>query len=315
MTTPCCIRAVGSICFEERLQEDGKCCLCQVYPYKSDSQSLEVPSDDTFDYKVHFIPATWQDEINHKAEVEAASTAEDGRKFSKCEDVVSSKSLESFSPDLKHFAQNTQFKTLDPWTQFSTTIDAAPLKPQFSANLDERKYQIDEQVDHLGTKIHKLKLFDRGVICHLRDIHEKNLLSLIQYALKDHVHHTACNGFFQRAQVVQGRYVDLSICLTCSQDPDLMNGPKDWHLAFQSFVLTTQLRRYKVSVGHIQVETMSIVGGIERSKTIQKLLDDNASVFKSFTSPAAVGDIHWNMSVINLKPRDYASITVAFSTA
>lgn len=74
MTTPCCIRAVGSICFEEGLQEDGKCCLCQGYPYKSDAQSLDAPSDGGFVYKFHFIPVTGQDDSGDKAEVETART-------------------------------------------------------------------------------------------------------------------------------------------------------------------------------------------------------------------------------------------------
>lgn len=168
MTTPCCIRAVGSICFEKGLLEDGKCCLCQAHPYKSDVQSLDAPSDDAFAYKFHFIPATCQD-----------------------------------------------------------YSDAAPLKSQVSEKLDERKHQIEEQVDYLGTKIHKLKLLDWNVISHLRGVQEGHLLSLVHSALQDRVHHTAWKGFFQRAQHVHKRCVNLSICLKCSQEPDLMNGLTD----------------------------------------------------------------------------------------
>lgn len=67
MTTPCCIRVVGSICFEERLLEDRKCCLCQAHPYKSDVQSLDALLDGAFVYKFHFIPITSQDDSDNKA--------------------------------------------------------------------------------------------------------------------------------------------------------------------------------------------------------------------------------------------------------
>ena len=35
LTTLCCLRAIGSICFEEALQETGKCYLCQAHQPKS----------------------------------------------------------------------------------------------------------------------------------------------------------------------------------------------------------------------------------------------------------------------------------------
>lgn len=75
MTTPCCIRVVGSICFEETLLEDRKCCLCQAHPYKSDVQYLNALLDGAFVYKFHFIPTTSQDDSDNKAEVETARTA------------------------------------------------------------------------------------------------------------------------------------------------------------------------------------------------------------------------------------------------
>lgn len=68
-------------------------------------------------------------------------------------------------------------------------------------------------------------------------------------------------------------------------------------------------------MGPIQVQTMSIVQSFEKAKTIQKLLKDNVSVLKSLTGPADVRDIRWNENVTGLKPRDFASITVTFSTA
>ena len=215
MTTPCCIQAVGSLCFEEELQEDGRCCLCKAHPSKSDVRSLDALSDGAFACKVHFIPTIRQDDSDNKAEVQTArtgclketkgfftgsavaddqprlsdvskpliadtikdketqaprrtadmekrSTACDGRKYSKCETVVSSENLKSFSTDFKPFVpaaklpvpflsqnlsmqqryeptRNAQCKTLDPLIQSSTTLGAALPKSQASENLDERK--------------------------------------------------------------------------------------------------------------------------------------------------------------------------------
>lgn len=65
MTTPCCVRDVGSICWEERLQETGKCCLCQVHPLRYTT----APSDGAPDYKVHFITENYQGGTDIKTEV------------------------------------------------------------------------------------------------------------------------------------------------------------------------------------------------------------------------------------------------------
>lgn len=75
MTRLCCNRVVGSICFEETLLEDRKCCLCQAHPYKSDVQYLDALLDGAFVYKFHFIPTTSRDDSDNKAEVETARTA------------------------------------------------------------------------------------------------------------------------------------------------------------------------------------------------------------------------------------------------
>lgn len=73
MMTPCCPKAVGSICFEEGLQEDGKCCLCQMHPYKSNLPPSQEPLDDTSDYKVRFIPVTDQEDTSYQAPLETST--------------------------------------------------------------------------------------------------------------------------------------------------------------------------------------------------------------------------------------------------
>lgn len=72
MTTPCCLRAVGSICFEERLQEIGKCCFCQAYQPRSDAQFSAVLLEGAPAYKVHFTTESYEDETHDKANVEIA---------------------------------------------------------------------------------------------------------------------------------------------------------------------------------------------------------------------------------------------------
>lgn len=146
-----------------------------------------------------------------------------------------------------------------------------------------------------------LKLFDRDVICHLTGVHKEHLLSLVQSALRGHVHHTVCKGFFQRAQVLEERYVNLSIFLDRSQDPDLLICLRDWPWVYELFILTTQLQSYKVSIDNIQIGTMSILQGFENSKTMQMLPYDNGSVLKSFKRPADVRGINWSRSNTDLR--------------
>ena len=363
MMTPCCLRAVGSICFEVGLEENGNCCLCQVHPYKSNLPPLREPSDDTSDYKVHFVPATRQGETTYEAPPETSTVwcAEQSNSFSLGNTVaddpppvldfseplivnateIQEKQNLIYSPNTEKVecelltplfksqsltqnpatqqwcepAKNVQCKMLDASNQTSVTVSALPKKSVISTILEERDNQTEEQVGHLTTTIHKLKLFDRDVINYLKGIDEESLLDLVHSALRERVHRTACKGFFQRAQVLQTRHVHLSICSTCSQDPDLMTGLKDGVFVFQSFVLTTQLRRYQVTVCHIQIGTMRIMGGSDKSKTIRTLLDNNAPVLKSLRKPADIRGIHWNTSIVGLSSDDYATITVTFSTA
>ena len=211
-------------------------------------------------------------------------------------------------------AKNVQCKMLDTSDQTSITVSVLPKKSEISTIPEERKNQTEEQVGHLITTSHRLRLLDQDVICHLKGIDEESLLDLVYSAFKERVHRTACKGFFQRAQILARCYIHLSICLTCSQDPDLMTGLKDGGLVFQSFVLATQLRRYQVTVYHIQVGSMSIMRGFDKSKTIRILLDKIASVLKSFTKPADIREIYWNRGV-DLKSNKHVSITITFSTA
>ena len=356
MTTPCCLRAVGSICFDKGLQDNGKCCLCQVHPYKS---SLAEPSDGASDYKVHFVRATRQKEETYKAPLETFTIgcAEQSNSFSMITSVaddlpplidfsepltvnaaenqtsqilIHSPNTEKVAwepltplPKSQSLTQNPatqkqcepakkfQYKTLET----SITVNAPPKISDDSTTSKERDYETQAQASHLTTISHRFKLLDRDVIDHVKDVDEESLLDLIYSALRERVHRTACKGFFQRAQVLERCNIDLSICLTCSQDPDLMIGLKDGTLVFESFVLATQLRRYKITLYHIQIGTMKILRGVDKSKTIKMLVDKNVFVLKSLKKPADIRAIHWNRSIVDLRPTDYATITVTFSTA
>ena len=363
MTTPCCLRSVGSICFEEGLQDNGKCCLCQVYPYESNLPSWGEPSDGTSDYKVHFVPALRQKEKTYEAPLETSTIhcSEQPNSFSMgsaiADDppplidlseplIVSAAEIqknqilthshdaekvewEPLTPQSKSRpltqnpaaqkwcepTENFQCKTLDTSNQTSITVSALPKISEDSTTSEERNSQTEEQVGHLTTVSHRFKLLDRDVIHYVKGVDEENLLDLVYSALRERVYRTACKGFFQRAQVLERRSIDLSICLTCSQDPDLMTGLKDWRLGFESFVLATQLGRYQVNLYRIQIGTMSITRAVDKSKTVKTLFDNNASVLTSLTKPNDIRAIQWTGSIVDLRSLDYSTITLTFATA
>lgn len=249
VTTPCCQRSIGSICFEERLEETGKCCLCQAYQPESHPSYLATPWEDTTGYKHHF-----------------------------------------------------------------TTVSAPPTKLQASLPPKETTPHSKEGDDHHVTKSHRLKLIDPDVIYHLKEVRKGDLLDLVHSALIEPLRQTVCKGFFHQAGSVNGKF-DVLICLKCSQEPDLMQGMKDWPRAFESFVLTTQLQSFKVTVDHIQIGTMKISQSFDKSTTIRTLVEDNTSVLKSLTSPADIRGICWNKKIIGLNPIESTSITITFRTA
>ena len=391
--TPCCLKAVGSICFEERLQETGKCCLCQANQPTSDSRCSAAALEGASGYKVHFITESYQDERGDEGKVGTAKTEslqsenrsstghavagdpprlleaseaqlasvianeesgvldrsrsfsiyeraramEDGSKRLEHGNIVNLEELKKFSSDFKRrtpvpkhsiplLAKNTakkqnrnlvedaQRKAPDPLAS-ATTSSVASMKPHLPADSKEQNLQTEIRDDHLVTKLHILKLFDQDVKCYLKDVHKEDLLNLVHSALQERVNPMVCKKFFQQAEVLENGHVDLLICSNCSQDSDLKNGMKDWPRAFVSFVLTSQLRVYKVTVDHIQIGTMNILRGFEKSMTVQTLVNDNASVLKSLRAPADIRGIYWNKNVIGLRPIMYASITIKFSTA
>ena len=363
MTTPCCLRTVGSICFEEGLQDSGKCCLCQVHPYESNLPSLGEPSDDAFDYKVHFVPALRQKGKPYKAPIEtsAIQCAEQPNSFSMGSTVVDDSpplidlseplivnavehqknhilmhshdtekveceplTPRSKSRSLTHNpvtqkrcepAKNCQCKTLDTSNQTSITVSALPKISDDSTTSEERSYQTEEQVGHLTTVSHRFRLRYWDVFCYVKRLDEEDLLDLVHSALRERVRRTACKGFFQRAQLMEKCNIDLSICSTCSQYPGLMTCLIDVGSVFESFISATQLRRYQVVLCRIQIGTMDIMRDVDESKTIKKLFNNNASVLKSLKTPADIRAIFWTKSIALLRAREYASVTVTFSTA
>lgn len=234
MTTSCCLRAVVSICFEEALQETGKCCLCPAHKPKS---------------LVAIAAEHAKTEIT-KLSMEQFSTL---FKLSKVVPGFLVPFLAQYpaSQQSREPTEKAPYKIPSPSTQVSTTISVPPVKLHLSAEIEKGKHQTEAQGNHRVTKNPVLKLFERDVICHLTGVHKEHLLSLVQSAPREHVHHTVCKGFFQRAQVLEERYVNLSVLLECSQDPDLLIRLRDWPWVYESFVLTTQLQSYKVSMDNI----------------------------------------------------------------
>ena len=169
--------------------------------------------------------------------------------------------------------------------------------------------------DHHTIKPHKLKLIDRDVICYLKEVGGDDLLDLVHSALIELLRRTVCKKFFQQAKFLANGNIDVSIYLECSQESDLTHGMKDWPRVFESFVLTTQLQSYKVTVDHIQIRTMKILQGFEKSTTIQTLVRDNTPILRSLTDPADIRGICWNKKIVGLKPIESTSITITFRTA
>ena len=59
---------------------------------------------------------------------------------------------------------------------------------------------------------------------------------------------------------------------------------------------------------------MSTARGSDKSKTIRILFDNNSFVLKSLRESGDIRKIQSNKSVVDLRPRYYALITVTFST-
>ena len=140
MTTPCCLRAVVSICLEEALQETGKCCLCHAHKPKS---LVAIAAE------------------NAKTEIAKLSMEQFSTLF-KLSKVVPG-FLVPFLPQYPASqqscepAENAPCKILGPSTQVSTTISVPPVKLHLSAEVEKGKHQTEAQGNHRVTKNHVLK--------------------------------------------------------------------------------------------------------------------------------------------------------------
>ena len=320
MTTLCCSRYVGSICWAEKMQETGECCLCKAYQNRCSAASF----DGAPDYKFHFTNETYQNGTD--------VTADQRRKRSKFDDKAVS------LDDLKNFSRGSKFPTLVPEdtvpllspntdkqqnrelvkdTQLKTSSPSAldNTKSQVSADSEEPNHQIEERDNHLDTKLYKLKLIDQDVIRHIKDLDSEDLLDLVHSALKERERRIVCQEFLRQAKVLRNGNFDVSICLKCSQDSNLMITTKAWSRDFESLVLTNQLRKFKVTVNHVHIGTKNILRGPKKPETIRTLVNDNKYLIKSLKSTADIQDICWNKNIDNLKPFDATSVTITFATA
>lgn len=213
--------------------------------------------------------------------------------------------------------EKAQYEPPNPSALAITTV-SAPTKLQVSLSPTKQYPQTKEGDDHHATKSHRLTLIDHDVIRHLkgaRDVRGSDLLDLVHSALIGRLRRTVCRQFFHQAKFLPNGNIDVSICLRCSQESDSMHGMKDWPRAFESFVLTTQLQSYKVTVDHIQIGSMKILILFEKSRTVQKLVRDNIPVLKSLTNSADIRGVCWNKNIIGLNPNESTSITITFRTA
>ena len=210
--------------------------------------------------------------------------------------------------------ENAQYKRPNPSVLDTATVSVFT-ELQASLGPTEQNPQSKEGEDHHVTISHRLTLIDQDVIHHIKGVRRDGLLDLVYSALMERLRRTVCREFFHQAKFLPNGNIDVSICLKCSQESDLMHGMKHWPRAFESFVLTTQLQSYKVTIDHIQIGTMKISQGFEKSTTVQKLVRDNTPVLKSLTKPADIRGVCWNKKIVGLYPNESTSITITFRTA
>lgn len=203
ITTTCCLRFVGSLCFEEAMQETGKCCLCHESQTLFKSPNPNGYSEHDSEYKFHFLEVQnlTEDGETDKADKEIARPLEIGLACSSREEsrpsLASGCSAEPVvllretsewtartSESCKHHNKSVQGK--EPFPNLSTE-PSHKSHENFTYRKGRRLKPLKNgPEDSVITKEYEfvLRLFDPAVISYLKDLSQEDVLATVYEALE-----------------------------------------------------------------------------------------------------------------------------------
>lgn len=336
--TTCCSKPVGSLCFEEALQETGKCCLCHETQNLFPSPKLTALPEHDLDYKIHFVEV--QDEAkNSKKENPAIYVSDTSETGIAC---PSQKDSQQFMEPGKSAEPEDHVRETSEWTTRTSKVykpndkliqskgtrsrgtrssPSTQLGQKSHGSSTHRKAQRLEPLgnDPEGSVVTKeyelvLRLFDQAVISYLKDLSREDVSTTVYEALEGRLPPTVHTTILFGVLLLESGDVRLKYGIDKSQAPDLEGGAASWAETLEKSV-RARLGTYTVIMHNLETETMDLSDEVMRTRTIEELVGYNASAMQYLSRPDDIPLIRWTMGGKNIHKVKIGSVTMDLATA
>ena len=332
--TACCLKSVGSLCFEEAMQETGKCCLCHKTQSHFESGPSIEQSEQEPNYKFHFV--------------ETHNQAEDSRKdksitgtFDQLEKGAACPSWEGISPFLvpgksaepikcpgefsKWEARRPEARKLEGKLPHGTgsfsNVRPEPSKISHEDSSIHSKLQCLDppESNPMNPSITKeyelvLRLSDQAVISHLKSLSRDDVLATVSEALEERlsttIHTTPIFGIL----LLESGVVQFKYGVKKGQGPDLGGGAASLAETLEIFV-RARLKPYLVEMHNIQIKSMNLCNEVQRTRAIEELVRSNTDFMQYLNRPDDIRTIRWTTNKKRRGTIQVDSVTLGLATA
>ena len=332
--TTCCSKYVGSLCFEEGLQETGKCCLCQRTKNTFESPKHDESSEQDQDYKFHFVDVQSQAEDSRK-DKSVSGVANQSETGVACPPWKASPPClvpETSAEPLKCLRETNEWAMGTPEARGIEDLTRQITRP-FSNSCSE-----PSEISHEDSSIYKgvqlpdpqkydpnksltakeyefvLRLSDQAVISYLKHLSRDDVLITVSEALEKRlsttIHTTSISGIL----LLENGDIQFKYKAKKSRGPDLEDGAASLAQTLEIFV-RARLKPYLVVMHNIEIKSMNLCSEVQRTRVIEELMRFNTNVMQHLSQPDDIQTIRWTTDEKRRRTIQVDSVTLSLATA
>lgn len=308
--TTCCHKSVGSICFEEAMQETGGCCLCQKTQSHFESKTSSGQSEQEPNYRFRFVETQTEAEDSRKDKSITGTFDQLEPGDTRPPRKVSSPSLVPGEPakPLKCPRKRSEWKEYNPKARKleDTMARMAHGTGSFSNLwLSDEESSIHRSVQRsilpdnhlkssLNTKEHEcvLHLSDHSVISYLKGLSRENVTAMVSEALKDRLSTTIYSTTIFGILLLESGDVQFKYGVKEGGGPDLEVDAASLAETLAVFV-RARVKPYLVVLHCIETKSMNLCNKVQRTRAVKDLVRLNAFTLRHLSRPEDIRTIRW----------------------
>ena len=334
MITTCCSKYVGSVCFDEALQETGRCCLCHNTRSRFESGTSVGHSEQELSYKFHFADNQNQVEESKKdnSVSDVASQSETGAAYASWVSLPPFVHGKSAEPP-EHLRETSMWTARTSEACQSEDTAPPPGKDSLSdLGLEPSTILHEQSLSHQAvplpdpqesdpetppiTKEYEfvLRLSDQAVISYLEGLSTEGVWATVDEALGQLLTPTIRTETALEVSLLESGDIQLTYGVCEGRALGLEQGAMNLVETLEKFV-RARLQPYLVVVYKVETKTMNLSDKVQKTRAIEELVGVNASTMQFLRRPDDVGSIRWTMSEKRLQTARLGSIAIGFATA